>query len=153
MFMRYAIAIIVCLSIGLHARSQSAEDSVKQVINNLFTAMKNVDTTLLRSVFTDSTIFQTIARDREGNLRIRTDKAEGFVKSVGSLPKNAAHERISFGSVSVDGPLASVWTPYSFYYNGKFSHCGANSFQLVRMSGVWKIVYLIDTRRREGCTN
>jgi len=53
--------------------------------------------------------------------------------------------------VKIDGPLAIVWTPYKFYFNGKFSHCGVNSFQLVRFNGVWKIQYLIDTRRRAGC--
>lgn len=60
-------------------------------------------------------------------------------------------ERIQFDVVKVDGPLASVWTPYKFYFKGQFSHCGVNSFQLVRVNGEWKIQYLIDTRRRNDC--
>lgn len=44
-----------------------------------------------------------------------------------------------------------VWAPYQFYYKGKFSHCGADSFQLVRINGKWKIQYLVDTRRSQGC--
>lgn len=142
------------MALGLQtaAKAQSAEDSVKKVITDMFTAMKNSDTVLLRSVFTDSSIFQTIARDRQGNTRILNQQPGDFVRSIGSLPKGAADERITFGNVSVDGPLASVWTPYSFYYNGKFSHCGANSFQLSRLNGTWKIIYIVDTRRREGCT-
>ncbi|HNA01067.1 MAG TPA: hypothetical protein PLN49_09415, partial [Ferruginibacter sp.] len=67
------------------------------------------------------------------------------------LPKDAADERITFDVVRVDGALAIAWTPYKFYFNGKFSHCGVNSFQLVRFNGEWKIQYLIDTRRKAGC--
>ncbi|HUM64696.1 MAG TPA: hypothetical protein PLV32_02570, partial [Chitinophagaceae bacterium] len=81
----------------------------------------------------------------------RTENAADFVQLVGSLKKDSADERISFETIRVDGPLAIVWTPYHFYYNGRFSHCGVNSFQLVRFEGVWKIQYLIDTRRRQGC--
>jgi hypothetical protein len=62
-----------------------------------------------------------------------------------------ADERITFETIKIDGPLAVAWTPYKFYYEGKFSHCGVNSFQLVRLNGAWKIQYLIDTRRRTGC--
>ena len=32
-----------------------------------------------------------------------------------------------------------------------FSHCGANSFQLMKGADGWKIVYLVDSRRTEGC--
>ena len=70
---------------------------------------------------------------------------------VGHLKKDSADERIQFETIKIDGPLAIVWTPYNFYHNGKFSHCGVNSFQLVRFDGIWKIQYLIDTRRRTGC--
>ena len=42
-------------------------------------------------------------------------------------------------------------TPYKFYVGEKFSHCGVNSFQLVKIRGEWKIQYIIDTRRRQNC--
>lgn len=54
-------------------------------------------------------------------------------------------------NIQVDGNMANAWTPYEFWYNGTFSHCGVNSFQLFNDAGTWKIIYLIDTRRREGC--
>ncbi len=46
--------------------AQSAEDSVKTTINNLFAAMKNADQSLFKTVFSDSAILQTITRDKEG---------------------------------------------------------------------------------------
>ncbi|HNJ29817.1 MAG TPA: hypothetical protein PLQ40_12740, partial [Ferruginibacter sp.] len=82
---------------------------------------------------------------------VKTDAVADFANSISKLPKDAADERITFDVVRVDGALAIAWTPYKFYFNGKFSHCGVNSFQLVRFNGEWKIQYLIDTRRKAGC--
>jgi hypothetical protein len=57
-------------------------------------------------------------------------------------------ERLLDYSIQVDGAMAHVWTPYEFYVNNKFSHKGVNAFTLFKDNGLWKIVYLIDTRRR-----
>lgn len=139
------------LIVAMLSQAQTAEDSVKAVVNRLFTAMKNADGAMLRTTFSDSAVLQSIAMTKEGKTVIRNEKVEDFVKSINSLKKESADERIEFASIKIDGNLASVWTPYKFYINGNFSHCGANSFQLVRFGSEWKIQYLIDTRRRQGC--
>ena len=131
--------------------SQTPVDSVKETIDKLFRAMKSSDAAALQECFADSAVLQTIGRDRSGATVIRNEVVGDFVKQIGTMPKNAADERITYDVVKVDGPLAIAWTPYQFYYNGQFSHCGVNSFQLVRLNGVWKIQYLIDTRRKERC--
>jgi hypothetical protein len=113
--------------------------------------MKNADAGLVASSFSDSAILQTIARDKEGKMIIVNSHVKDFTDFISKQKKGAADERITFETIKIDGPLATAWTPYKFYYEGKFSHCGVNSFQLVRINGQWKIQYLIDTRRREGC--
>jgi hypothetical protein len=55
--------------------------------------------------------------------------------------------------VLIDGNLASVWTDYKFYIGEKFSHCGVNSFQLFKGDDGWKIIYIIDTRRKDNCNS
>lgn len=149
--MKYYVVFFLSFFLSLTVTAQTAEDSVKAVVNDLFTAMKNADPVLLKSVFADSAILQTITRNKEGKTEVKTDEVSGFIDFVGKQAKDAADERISFDVIRIDGPLAIVWTPYKFYFNGKFSHCGVNSFQLVRFNGNWKIQYLIDTRRRSGC--
>ena len=129
----------------------SPEDSVKAAVNKLFEGMKSGDMNMIKQAFSDSAILQTSGRNKDGQTIVRTDEVSAFAEQVGKLPKGAADERITFETVRVDGPLAIVWTPYKFYYNGTFSHCGVNSFQLVRVNGNWKIQYLIDTRRKQGC--
>lgn len=131
--------------------AQSAEDSVKAAVNRLFDGMKNSDAELLRFAFADNAILQTIVKDKEGKTIIKNEKIEDFIEIVSKQSKGAADERIVFDLIKIDGPLAIVWTPYKFFFNGIFSHCGVNSFQLVKINGDWKIQYLIDTRRKKGC--
>ena len=131
--------------------AQTAEDSVKMTINHFFEGMKKSDTTLIRTTLTEGVIFQTITRKKDGNLMVKTENVNEFLTFIANPQKDVADERITFESIKIDGALASVWTPYKFYSGEKFSHCGANSFQLVKVDGVWKIQYIIDTRRRQGC--
>lgn len=149
--MKFLLTAFAIVAISVAINAQTAEDSVKATINNLFTAMRNGDGGLFKTVFSDSAFLQTIARDKNGKTMVRTESVNDFADFVGKLKKDSADERISFEMIRIDGPLAIAWTPYNFYYNGSFSHCGVNSFQLVRFGNEWKIQYLIDTRRRTGC--
>lgn len=149
--MRYFLILLTALVICGKTFSQTTEDSVKAVINNLFAGMKNADPELFKSVFSDSAIMQTISRTKEGKTVVLNDRVNEFMEFVSHQKKDSADERITFETIKIDGPLAIAWTPYLFYHNGLFSHCGINSFHLVRFNGIWKIQYLIDTRRRQGC--
>jgi hypothetical protein len=125
--------------------STTSEKEVKQVIQNMFQAMLQADTSSLRTCFSDKVIFQTIVNKPEGAM-INTESINDFIKSIGKQTPNALDERIEFGAIQVDPLMATVWTPYTFYLKGQYSHKGINSFQLVKFKEGWKIQYLIDTR-------
>jgi len=148
--MRYFFILLTIFS-SIDAISQQKEDSVRAVINKMFAAMKEGDGESLKSTFSDNAVLQTISRDREGKTIVLNDTVAAFAEFVNHLKKDSADERISFETIKIDGPLAMAWAPYNFYYNGKFSHCGVDCFQLVLLNNAWKIQYLIDTRRRTGC--
>lgn len=141
---------MICISSAYFVHAQTSEDSVKSTINQLFAAMKNCDPLLLKSSFADSAILQSVA-DKNGKISIVNESIIDFANSISKLSKNDADERIQFDEIKIDGALAIAWTPYKFYYKGKFSHCGVDSYQLVRINGIWEIQYLIDTRRKEKC--
>jgi hypothetical protein len=145
------VYFLICTAMVQFAAAQSAEDDVKKVVSRLFDGMRNADSIAVLSVFTSNAIMQTIAVNKEGKTSIRQDQVSGFASFVGKQNKGAADEQIVFENIRIDGDLATAWTPYRFVYNGTFSHCGVNSFTLVRINGEWKINYLIDTRRKEGC--
>lgn len=149
--MKKYVWLLILFTITTGVQAQTTEDSVKAVINQLFTAMRNADSAGVVNCFSEKNILQTIIRDKDGNTSTRTELVSNFGKSIASLQKNAADERIEFETIKIDGALASVWTPYTFYLKGNFSHCGVNSFQLLREKTGWKIHYLIDTRRKEPC--
>lgn len=149
--MRYFLIFLTAFAITEKAFAQTTEDSVRAVINNLFTGMKNADADFFKSVFSDSAVMQTISRSKGGETVVLNESINDFAAFVSHLKKDSSDERITFETIKIDGPLAIAWTPYRFYHNGMFSHCGVNSFHLVRFNRTWKIQYLIDTRRRQGC--
>lgn len=143
---------IVVLSLLLSAfcfGQKSVDHDVEKPIRNLFLAMKNADPDLLKSVFSETAILQTVTKDGT----VKTDAIPEFISSIGKAAKDDLDERITIEAIHIDGNLASVFTPYQFYYKGKLLHCGANSFQLVKQNNSWKIQYIIDTRRKENCEN
>lgn len=145
-------ALFLCAALTTGARAQSAtEDSVKAAVNALFIAMKNSDAAGIRASFADSALLQTIITNKEGKTFARNEAIGDFAESISKLPKGDADEQIRFDVIKVDGPLAIAWAPYKFYFKGKFSHCGVDSFQLIRTGGVWKILYIVDTRRKDAC--
>ena len=147
----FKCCFVILTFVSTSAFAQTEEDDVKKTIGNLFEGMKTSDTVLMRSAFSPSAIMQTIVKNKEGKVSVRTDAVDGFITSIGKPHKEIYDERIVFDVVKIDGDLAIVWTPYQFYLDDKFLHCGVNSFQLVKLNGEWKIQYIIDTRRKENC--
>jgi hypothetical protein len=148
--MRAFLLFLTSVMVTSLVNAQSAEDSVKAAVNKLFTAMKESDPDMLKTAFTDNAVMQTIKETKDGTT-VTTETVDQFAAAIKQIAKGDADEQIVFETVKIDATLAVAWTPYKFFYKGKFSHCGVNSFQLVRINGVWKIQYIIDTRRKQGC--
>lgn len=147
--MKYIATLVIVSCVFLApSYAQSAEDSVKKVIDQLFVAMNKGDGESIRSLFHEQAIMQTIVYDKEGKESIKDAAVEQFIASIDRLEAGVVDEQIVFENISLDGPLATVWTPYTFCYNGQLSHSGVNCFVLVRQGAAWKIQYIIDTRNK-----
>lgn len=143
--------LILSIAIGSKASAQKEEAGIKAAVNHLFEGMKKADTALLRSAFASQPVMQTIVKNKEGKTIVITEPLDSFIVSVGRPHSVVYDERISIDLIRIDGDLAIVWAPYKFYLGDKFSHCGVDSFQLVKINGEWKIQYIIDTRRKQDC--
>lgn len=148
---RLTLALLLLASTQSIFAQDKSEKAVKTVVNRFFEGMEKHDTAMLRSTCTDDPVFQTYMADKEGKMMVYTENFGDFVSFVGTPSKDKYKEEIEFEDVHVEKSLASAWTPYIFYVNGKISHCGTNSFQLVKTDDGWKIQYIIDTRRKQGC--
>jgi Putative lumazine-binding len=149
--MKRFIFFLTALVCGNMARAQTTQDSIKMVIDRFFDGMRKSDTAMIRSAISANAVLQTIAMSKDGKLTVRDENINNFIASIAQPHTDIYDERITYGAIHIDGPMAAVWTPYKFYVGEKFSHCGVNSFQMVRLDGGWKIQYIIDTRRRKGC--
>ncbi|MEO6346895.1 MAG: nuclear transport factor 2 family protein [Aquaticitalea sp.] len=137
----------------INAFSQTIDEKdVNNTIAGFFEGFHQRDSLIMKEAVSKDIILQTIGKNKEGKTTLETEDFNLFLKSIVSIPKDQKFEEklLSF-HIQIDGNMANVWAPYEFWLNGKFSHCGVDSFQLVKLNGYWKIVYLIDTRRKENC--
>jgi hypothetical protein len=133
------------------SKPENQEKAIKATILRFFEGMEKGDTALLKSTCTSGMVLQTFMADKEGKMEVYTEELADFLSMIATPNTDKYEERIRFEAIHAEKSLASVWTPYSFYINGKRSHCGTNSFQLVKMAEGWKIQYILDTRRKQGC--
>ena len=148
---QFLLIFILCFGLTVNAQKSEAEN-VKTTIIEFFDAFHKQDTTVLKNMVTDKIILQSISINKEGKTVLKDDDYSQFVKNIASIPKDRKfEEKLLDFSIQVDGRMANAWTPYEFWYQEKLSHCGVNSFQLMKVDDKWKIIYLVDTRRREGC--
>lgn len=144
----YLITIVLFAHMGFAQSSDT--DSVKATIDRFFEGFHKQDSLIMLETIDKDMILQTIGKDREGKTQVRSSEVSGFLKSIASIPKDKSFkEDLLDYNIQVDGDMAHAWTPYYFYFDKNFSHCGVNSFQLVRKEGHWKIIYLVDTRRKD----
>lgn len=140
------IILLLLVFTSFQMKAQNAE--IQKTIEVFFEGFHARDTAKVHSVCADKIILQSIA---EGNKGTRLDKEsiKDFYISIATMPRQAVfNEKILSYNIQVDGAMAHAWTPYEFYMDGKLSHRGVNAFTLFKDNGKWKIIYLIDTRRR-----
>jgi hypothetical protein len=139
---------------NLVALAQTEEElQVKKSIIEFFDAFHAKDSIAMKKMVYSSILLQTIGVNNEGKSVLKTENFDDLVKSIISIPDSTNfQERIKSYSIQTDGNMANAWTPYEFWINNEFHHCGVNSFQLFREENKWKIIYLIDTRRKSDCS-
>ncbi|GAA4320642.1 nuclear transport factor 2 family protein [Christiangramia aestuarii] len=149
---KIVIALLLLVNTTVSAQNESREQSPKQLVQDFFEAFHKQDTLALRNLAQKGAKLESVSMDAEGNTKLSSEEYSKFLKSIASIPAEVSfEEKLHEFRVEENGLLATVTTPYSFYYNGDFTHCGVNSFQLVKFNGTWKIVYLIDTRTTQAC--
>ena len=148
------IIFFFVFGVSLQTSAQSENQAVETAIQQFFAGMHASDSLMIRKVTFPETSLQSVMLNAEGKAVVRTTPFQDFVKQIGTpVAGRKIEERISRYSVQIDGPLATAWTPYTFWVNGEFSHCGVNTFTLVKSPTGWKIWSIMDTRRKGDCPN
>ena len=147
------IILLLAILISTKATAQNnSKDLVRASIDIFFEGFHKGDTIMMKSVMMDNFLTQTAYKNKEGKDILVNEDSSKLINAIANRPSDQKwDERLLDYNIQVDGNMANAWTPYEFWYNGEFSHCGVNSFQLFNDNGTWKIIYLIDTRRKKGC--
>ncbi|RFN58483.1 nuclear transport factor 2 family protein [Marixanthomonas ophiurae] len=141
----------LCSSI-IFAQGSFSEKDAQQVIDTFFEGFHEGDTVKMKSVMAPDMIMQRAFTDKNGVGKISTGNASDFIMSIAKRPADQKwEEKILDYKINIDGSLAHVWTPYEFWFNEEFSHCGANAFTLAKIDNGWKIIHIIDSRRTADC--
>ena len=139
--------ILVTLFIGIFANAQKQE--VQKSIEIFFEGFHQKDTSKIKSVCSDKMILQSISESTVKGNKLSDENEGKFYKSIATIPSSMKfHEKILSYNIQVNGTMSHVWAPYEFYLNDKLSHSGVNAFTLFKEKDTWKIIYLIDTRRK-----
>ena len=146
----YAVLLFCFASLYSYSQDSFTDADAQNVINTFFEGFHKGDTLIMKSVMADAMVMQTAFNDKEGGEKVSTGNAKDFIMAIARRPENAKwDERLLDYKVEIDGNLAHVWTPYQFWLNGTLLHCGANSFTLAKTVKGWKIIHIIDSRRKD----
>lgn len=152
---QYLLMLGLLLSTWANAQTSTLDnEAIKKVVNTVFEGMRTSDSAMVKSVFAPNAVLQTIRPAKDGlSATLSGDRMEPWLRAI-AQPKTADqiwNEVLNFDQILIDGNLAQVWGKYMFYIGNKFSHCGTDNLTLVKYADGWKIAYLIDTSKTEGC--
>ncbi|WP_103072629.1 nuclear transport factor 2 family protein [Aquimarina sediminis] len=157
----YKLSIAVILFVSFTGYSQNDisnnqeatyKKEVKQTILEFFEGFHSGDTTKIKTTLDKNIVMQTIVKTKEGEVRTVKTDVEKILIAIKNRPvEQKWDERLLSFKIDADSSIANAWTPYEFYVNENFSHCGVNIFQLFNDGNRWKIIAIADTRNKVGC--
>lgn len=134
---------------SIFAQNAKSDDlkNVSQVPDKLFAAMNAKNFEEIRAIFTPEGQLVAIDKPRDGNgiSKTRVFTAESFAKTISEAKGAEFVEKMLDKNIKISGDLAVVSGRYTFYVGEKFSHCGTNTFNLVRTENGWKIANAAST--------
>ncbi len=152
-FIQKLLCIMLLLTgVSFDAHSQNDTVQIKSTITKMFEGMASFDSSMVRQTLAGGCILKSIIPSKGGEIIIKDESASAFLQIIGTKnPGLTFDERILSFRILIDGAMAVAWTPYLFYLNDTFSHCGVNVFTMVKVYDQWKILSITDTRRKSDC--
>jgi len=120
--------------------------AVLNPIKNMFDAMREHDGKKFSNQFTQKAILERANKINE----IEISNLNKFSEFINTTNKHLDEQTFDI-KINISDNLASAWVPFAFYLDGKLSHCGVNSFQLIKQQEQWKVRYLIDNAYSGDC--
>lgn len=127
--------------------STAADADPTAIPQKLFDAMAAHDGAGARALFTADANLVAVAPDG----KVTATPIEKWTDRL-STSKDKWLERMWSPKVQEQNAIATVWGAYDFHMNGEFTHCGIDTFTLVKTNGEWRIAALVFTRETSNCS-
>lgn len=142
--MRSCLLVLVLAPIAPHVDAQASEDEGKAVIavaDSVLGALSSGNSMALARLTLDSSVVGGAGvRDGVERLSLRTWRL--YIDRTGP---STFTERGFGATARVQDRVAQVWMPYDLYIGGVWSHCGVDTFAMMKREGRWRVAALIYT--------
>jgi hypothetical protein len=141
------LAQLLILAVSANAFAQDDKKAAIAVVTQLFEGMKAKNSEQIKSAFAAEGQLIAIDKPRDGKgiSKTRLFSGEAFAKMISEAKGVEFIEKMPSPEARISGDLAVVSGRYTFYVGDKFSHCGTNTFNLVRTETGWKIANAAST--------
>lgn len=149
--MKKRLCIHLCLFfIGVPLLNLKAQQTAPfSTIESFFKAFHDRDSLQLQKYFAAEAQISFTTNNELNQPSRRTIKVNDFINRVCHRSDTPVwEERIGKPEIQIHQNLATIWVPFQFYLDGKFSHQGYNFFLLFWKGTHWEILYLSDTREK-----
>jgi hypothetical protein len=123
--------------VSTRAQGTADRDAVLTTVQAFFDTMTARDVEGARKILMSQGRFHAM-RTRDGKSDPRAFSNEEYLADL-QASQRTMRERMWNPEVRVHGLIATVWTPYDFWIDGKFSHCGIDAFDLIKTEEGWKL--------------
>jgi hypothetical protein len=131
-------------------RTDNEKAAVLAALEEMFDAMRQGDAGAFSALLVPEGMAIRVRIDGPGEDRVEFRSNAEAIARFKDRPARR-DERIWDPIVLVHGPIAMVQARYDFYIDGKFSHCGVDQFEWLKIEGKWRLSNASWTVQKHGC--
>lgn len=143
--MRFWFLVFLLFSFTIGNAQNNIKKEVKLVVDSFIEALNTRNTEKIQELLDGSAGLLTVFYDGTKSI-LTAESIEMFISSLEDSETKDWHEELINYKINCSEVLATVWSDYNFYLNGKMHHCGENAFQLYKSPKGWKIIQITDSR-------
>lgn len=142
---------VLAVALSHHTFGQSDDEKlVRATAEQFFLAIETKDRALLKSIMVPGSLNISTQELQNDQAKITTLNYASMIDLLTGAG-NEKKERAWDETILVQGHIAVYWAPYDFHVDQKFTHCGIDSFQLIKKDGRWLISNASWTRETLNC--
>ena len=146
---RWCLVAAALAGLSSSAAAQATDADGKAAIavaDSVLAALSTNDNATLSRLMLDSSVV--------GSSALRNGVERVTLRPFAARPGPATFTERGFGATArVQDRVAQVWMPYDLYIGTAWSHCGVDTFTLMKRDGQWRVASLVYTVEQPPACN